>query len=331
LAAETYKTALRAYISVLPSAADPQAAVGKAIRLMDDMKAAVPADKLIGIYVGLAHDLEEQMKLASPQARQSLSRGFEAFLVRIRESATEFGVLNWVAATFSSMASSFWDESQKLTPDAKKYYEEAAATYRTILEKSTFSDPRQKAQVQLQYALTQRRLNGFLEAKRLYLEILRPNPLTVNVQVEAARMYEEWAAFPGKDALYEKAIRGAEPEAQQGTNVIWGWAHLASVLARHPKFRDPFHEARYHLALCRYRWARAQQTKPEQDTLFEKAKQDILRTQELFGSGPEWDAWKPRYDALLKNIQKDLGQEPAGLPTRAVAKAALPSRDTKSP
>ena len=304
-AGETYKTTLRAYISSLPEAADSDAVVAKAIRVMDVLQTTIDADKLVTIYVGLAHDLEEQMKLATPERKKSLSRGFEAFLIRIRSGATDFSVLNWVAETFVSLGSSFYDADQKLTPEAKQYYDEAADTYETILKKVPLDNPERKVQVLLHHALTQRRLHNFLEAKRIYLELLREHAALRNVQMEAARMYQEWAAFPDKSPLYERAIRGAEPDAKTGTNVIWGWAYLANVAARQPKSRETFHEARYNLAMCRYHWGLAQKTKTERDVLFEKAKQDILRTRELYGTGPEWESWKPRYDALMKKIQED--------------------------
>lgn len=324
-AGETYKTALRAYISSLAGAANSDAIMKKADAVMDAMKKAIPDDKRIPMYVSLARDLEEQMKLATPQAKAALSKGFEGFLIRIRGGTTEFPVLNWIAETFSSIGASFFEAEQRLTADAKKHYDEAAATYKTILDKVTFEDPRLKTQVMLRYALTQRRLGGFTEAKKVYLEILQQNAMMVNVQIEAAKMYQEWAAYPGKEALYDRAIKGAEPNPKTQSNFIWGWAHMGNVTAKNPKFRDTFHEARYSLAVCRYNQGKTQKSKTDQNTFFEKAKQDILRTMQLYGTGPEWENWKPKYDALMRNIQKSLGEKPTGLPPQAVPAGATPA------
>ena len=102
---------------------------------MDALQTTLDADKLVALYVGLARDLEEQMKLATPERKKSLSQGFEAFLMRIRSGAADFSVLNWVAETFVSLGSSFYDADQKLTPEAKRYYDEGRRDLRDDSEK----------------------------------------------------------------------------------------------------------------------------------------------------------------------------------------------------
>ena len=128
-AGETYKSALRAYISSLAGAADADATVKKATEVMAAMKEAIPPDQLIVIYVSLARDLEQQMKLATPEAKKALSKGFETFLKQIRSATTEFSVLNWVAETFCGIAAGFDTTVQGkpvLTAEAKKYYDRGA-------------------------------------------------------------------------------------------------------------------------------------------------------------------------------------------------------------
>ncbi len=66
-AGETYKTALRAYISSLAGAADSDTVIKKATEVMNLMKEKIPQEQLIVIYVSLARDLEQQMKLATPR------------------------------------------------------------------------------------------------------------------------------------------------------------------------------------------------------------------------------------------------------------------------
>jgi tetratricopeptide (TPR) repeat protein len=315
--AEAYKTALRAYLSSLAGAAAPEAVVQKATEVMEALKDSLEEDKLIALYVSLARELEAEMKLATPEAKVTLSQAFEKFLRQIQTGGRAFSVLNWVAETFAGMAESFDTDKANLTDEARQYYTEAAKTYQAILDKVQFGDPRQKTAVRLRQAFVARRLEVFTEAKKTYLEILRANPQTVNVQVEAARMYQEWARFPEKEALYEWAIRGAEPDPKSGRNIIWGWAHLGNQVAPYPKFRDTFFEARYNLSWCRYQWGLGQ-AKSEQKAFFEKAKQDILRTQQLYGTGREWEAWKPRFDSLLKMLQRQLGEQPVGLPSSSL-------------
>ena len=46
----------------------------------------------------------------------------------------------------------------------------------------------------------------------------------------------------------------------------------------------------------------------------EKGKKAILQTQKLYGKGKEWLDWRPRYDVLMKDIQRALGETATGLP-----------------
>jgi hypothetical protein len=40
---------------------------------------------------------------------------------------------------------------------------------------------------------------------------LKDNPMMVNVQIEAAKLYQDWAAIPpDRETLYLRAIQGAE-------------------------------------------------------------------------------------------------------------------------
>jgi hypothetical protein len=312
-AAEVYKTALRAYISSLATAKDSDAVIKKATGVMDAMKAAIEQKQLISIYVSLARDLEKQMELAVPATKKALSKGFETFLKQLRNGATEFSVLNWVAETFSSLASGF-DMGQQLTAEAKQYYEEAAATYDVILEKVKFDDPNLRTQVRLRQATTNLRLLKFTAARDIFKELLLEKESMLNVQVEAAKMYQQWAAFPGSEKLYMKAMAGSEAHPKTGKNIIWGWGRLFQVTAKYEEFRNIFHEARYNLAVCRYEYGKTMKSPGDQEEQYKKAKDAILQTQQLYGTGPEWKAWEPKYDALLKKIQKTLREPADGLP-----------------
>ena len=325
-AAEVYKTALRAYISSLPTASAPDAVIKKATDVMDAMKQEIAEDKLIGIYYSLAKDLESQMELAADQTKQALSKGFETFLLRLRSTSKEFAVLNWVAETFGGIAASF-DTQTQLTTDAAKYYQLAADTYEGILKDAKIDDEKLRTQVRLRLANVKRQLNKFKEARDTYIAILKDNPMMVNVQIEAAKLYQDWAAFPEKEALYLRAIQGAEIDPGTKKPIIWGWqgistrtASVSDPVTKEPLFRGVFHEARYNLALSLYSLAMAK-SGSEREKYLEMASRSIKQTQQLFGSGPEWETWKPQNDKLMRNIQRGLNQKPVGLDEGTVAKA----------
>ena len=138
------------------------------------------------------------------------------------------------------------------------------------------------------------------------------------VQVEAARTYQNWAGFGPKFAdYYRLAIVGARPDnkttdkARQGKNIIWGWGEIAKMTANNPKYAEQFHEARYNLALCRYLWALADKDPKTKTQGIEAAKLNIAQTIGLYDApGPKWEG---QYDALMKKIQKSLGEPADGI------------------
>ena len=51
----------------------------------------------------------------------------------------------------------------------------------------------------------------------------------------------------------------------------------------------------------------------EREKYLEMANRSIRQTQQLFGSGEEWDAWRSQYDQLMRNVQRAQNQKPVGL------------------
>jgi hypothetical protein len=325
---ESYKAALGSYIGVLATVSDTDAVVKKAQQVMDEMKAAwgeTPegTQRLVAVYVRLAHDLELQLRQATPDIRRSLAQGFENFLDQIAAEATDLSVLNWVAETFLSLASGF-QQNGRPTVEAEGYFRAAAAAFQRILETRQL-DANTRIQIQLRRALAQRRMQNFSGALETLGEVLRENGVMLDVQVDAAHTYQEWADATEEVSLYQRAMFGGQAESESKGNAIWGWDKLAKATAPYPKFKDTFHEARYNLALCRYRMAEAQQGKRRKELLL-AAQRDITLTQRLYGLGDE--PWEARYDALLKRIQRSNGERPAGIqalqttPTSATTPAA---------
>jgi hypothetical protein len=303
---ETYKTALRAYISSLATAESSEAAMQNARQIMDEMQIRIGSTpegkgRLIAVYVGLARDLEEQLTAANPQTRQALSRGFETFLSQLSASADELNVLNWVAETFASLGAGF-DTTAQLTPEARKYYEQSAAAFRGILDKVELTpDTRTQVKVRLAGVLTSQR--RFDESLQIFKEILEARNMTLNVQVEAARALQD-------AGRYDDAMTGMFVDPATNKNVIWGWGRIAKVTASFPKFKDVFHQARYNLAKSRFQLAQTKQG-GERGKLLGLAMQDISLTKRLYGLGDE--NWTKRYDTLLKQIQAAKGDPPIGV------------------
>jgi cellulose synthase operon protein C len=320
---ETYKTALRAYISSLATKGNVAATVDKAKGLMDALKAHIGQtsqgqQKLVAIYVSLARDLQRQMEIADPAAKKSLGVGFETFLKEVAADATELNILNWVGETYRGMGESFGSSLKSLTPEAISYFSKAIETYKKILDKGrkdpSFLPAGMSTHVNIQLAKAYKGMGKYKEARDIYESILKTSPMLLPVQVEATKLYQDWGGTEkGQEDNYVRAIVGTSSDkAKNKKNTIWGWGEIARMTAGNAQFRDQFHEARYNLALCRYHYAVAQTDAAKKKEQLQRAKSDIALTAGLYPDlGGE--TWKKQYDALLKNIQKALGERGDGL------------------
>jgi len=345
---ETYKTALRAYISSLSAkGTNSEDTVKKAKGIMDNLKSTIGSTeegqkKLVSTYVGLARDLQTQMENSTPEVRSALGRGFEAFLEQVAVDANELNILNWVGETYRAMAESFITKKGEVPAEAVKYLEKAMATFERILsmeeKNKDFLTGEMATLVKLQVAKTYRQLNKPKDAVDKYEQILAARQTLLPVQKEAALTYMEWAeahARAGKaaDAIgaYKSAMRGARPVAATKTkaakNVIWGWGEMSKITANNDKFADAFHEARVNLSLCRLKMAMLMTKPAEKTEELKQVKADITITRGLY---PKLggDKWLPQYEKLYKEAQVALKEKPTGLPEVAESTTAQTSTTT---
>jgi hypothetical protein len=317
---ETYKAALRAYVGAQE--------LDKAEQTMDALETAVAeggdataARRLTEIYIMLGRELQDTLKRLRQENKteeaQRVTRGFEVFLVRIskREKGNTFGSLNWVAETFYNLGAGLDPEGEETPEEAKTYYKSAAATYLTILTKikedpkGEFAPAGAETNIQVRLAVCLRGLDAYDKAMALLVNILRQRERRVDVQIEAARTYQDWAKMKGKCGYYNMAILGGNEEG--GRYLVWGWGGIAKRVAYLDKYRDTYYEARYNVALCRMKYAQCQQGSERQKTL-EMAQLDIARD---FNLDPTMggEKWYRDYDKLLRNIEQLLGKRPQGL------------------
>jgi tetratricopeptide (TPR) repeat protein len=325
-AEETLKVGLRAYIGALQTAdkAKSDELLKKAKLLMDELKKRVgddadSQDKLVRIYIGIARDLEGQMKLAeSPAAKTALSKGFETFLEQVGAETKDFTALNWVAETFYSMGEAFSEGSKGATPaEAKKYYEKANTQFQAILDRGAkqkdFYKPNQEVYLRLRAANCKRKLGDCAGAIKDFEEILKANPMMVNVQVEAARTYQDCALSHGEPKFYFRAIMGSETkQAGKKEGIIWGWGQIARKTNNNEAFKDTFYEARYNLAVCRYGMGKLEKDPVKKKELIEGAERDIKNVS-LVSKEYGGENWKTKFDTLARDIQKNLKKQPEGL------------------
>ena len=287
-AEETYSTALRAYVASLRDGGqETMDRVTKTIALMQQAVGDDEAGKqrMLGVYVNLAQDVQRRMESASPQDREKLSTVFEAFLSELGGNATDVAVLHWVADTFAKLADGFDDST---SANAQKLYRQSEEAFQRVLSQPSVS-PELINQVNVNLAGIKHQLSDFDSALRLYESVLKRDANAINVQVAAARFLQAWGA-QDSDRL-RQAINGTGGS-------IWGWTKIAISAAQHKQFRDTFYEARYEMANCKVTLAKQSPGK-DNKSLLNSARRGLVQTATLY---PNMGQWKAKYDALIDSI-----------------------------
>ncbi|MEX0677517.1 MAG: hypothetical protein WD063_10610 [Pirellulales bacterium] len=320
-AVETYKMALRAYVSVSPQqlekAEEAMNALEKLVGGTGDAKAA---ENLTAIYISLGRQLQDHLKelrkSGNTNELDSVSKAFEVFLDRVvkRDAGGSYASLNWAGETYYSLGAGFDEGGSSASPRAKSYLQKATTAYRRMLEMAQ-KDPKYKDQpdalvgMRLRLADCLMRGGDFDEAIKTVADVLKDRQMLISAQVQAAEIYQAKGATDPKG--YELAILGGQPK-RDGTNLIWGWGKISKMTMNNPKFEQTFHQARLNIAAARYQYALAQKDKARRTKVLEAAVGDLWQTYKLLPKlgGPDTTT---QYDRTLKKIQKALGKPETGL------------------
>ena len=141
-------------------------------------------------------------------------------------------------------------------------------------------------------------MGEYRQAITILAIVLRDDPHLVDAQVEAAYTYQQWGAE--KPGYYLLAITGSRKYRE-----IWGWGELARRLAADGTLRDAFCEARYNLALCRFRLAQHAATAAERSGLLTQAEDDLRVDDSCWPRDDK--SWYDKCEALLQTIRKARG------------------------
>jgi tetratricopeptide (TPR) repeat protein len=318
---ETYKMALRAYVTVTPQQLEKaQKAMSVLEKLVQGTGDAGAAENLTAIYISLGRQLQQQLqelrKSGKTKELDAVSKAFEVFLDSAvnRDTGGNYASLNWVAETYFSLGAGVDEGGSLASPRARAYFQKATTAYQRMLEMAE-KDPKYKDQpdalvgIRLRLADCYGRSGQFEKAIKTVSDVLVDRQMLLGAQVQAAEIYQSQGAVDPKG--YALAILGAQP-AKDGRNLIWGWAKISKMTMSNPKFDDTFHQARLKLAESRYSYALAQKDADRRAKILENAVQDLWTTYKLRPDlgGPETTA---RYDRMLKMIQKTLGRQESGL------------------
>jgi hypothetical protein len=292
--------------------------------------------KLTAMYLSMGRDLQSQLeqlgaggKSADPQVQAKAEKilgGFEKFLDRVASRDPKISSQIWVATTFQTLGSG--QGKGALVPKAKadRYLQRSADVYGKLLDKT--ADPevaKFEPSIRLRMANIHRELRQWDEAQRQVEWILadpkRQNSL--DTQIQAAELLQAAAAAAAAagdankaDGLYREAAGG-----RRGDPVtIWGWGNIANRLARQgftgndEKTRqasDAFFNARLQVVECLLARARLPGKQAEKKARLETAATAIAMTRKLYPDlgGPALEA---KFQALLKDVQRELGEDSRG-------------------
>jgi tetratricopeptide (TPR) repeat protein len=326
-AVEAYKAALRAYVLSDP----PQEK--KALSTMKALDATVTEgggdkEQLTQIYIGLGVALEKQAAALREAGRDAdaarINAAFAQFLDRIaaQQDSANWPTRAWLAQTYYNMGAGDADDSTKkrqLTDRDRDYLTKSRDAYQQLIADATKDPalaPSENALLaaRMQLGESFRALGDYKLALDTFSAVLKERETSLIAQRAAALTYQQRGQADDV-RWFENAIHGGYKLRSTGQNRIWGWLKISQVAARaarsDEKYRDTFFEARLNVAKCRYLAAlKGKGNERKQDLA--KAKQSIQSVEQVY---PDLggDHWRPRFDALLKQIQSAAGQKASGL------------------
>lgn len=309
---ELYSTELKALVGEMLAAQDPGTFLDRMTKSMGNLRGAFDGPesqaKLTQKYMLLATDLKSQLDTATPARKSKLIEAFREMLKRIADTTKDEATLRWVGQTLTSMGESLIPQGQsKANGQAAELITQGIETYKALSDQENTTTA---------YLLgrSQRLVGQYQAASNTFAALLKKNPLMLEAQIEAAMVYEAWAATLTPNSaykVYRAALEGSRAD-KNNKNTIWGWAEISNktskMINQNENFKEKFFESRYHVALCLYLMGKA----AKQDKDIKKAIKVIREAATLFPAlgGPKRRA---EYDALMKESQRAVGEPVTGI------------------
>jgi hypothetical protein len=324
---ETYKTALRTYLSAEPPQRENAEGMMSAL---DEFVSAQGGDqaaqKLTEVYLGLGVQLQRHLKDLSTYGQKEkaaqVAAAFGDVLDRVaaRPDADTWRIRNWLAQTNLQLGQALTGkESLAYVKRAQKAYEDILAA--AAKDKSYAPDAMALLGVRMQLGECLAALGEHQKAIEQYGAILKEKPNTLDLQLSAATALQKWGVAKKDLGAFDRSIRG-DLRQKDGKNLIWGWLKLATMAnsakrqaadasspgsqERAARFEDLFFEARYNVAKSRYLAGTIAPAASRQDHL-KAARANIDHMKTLY---PEMGApkWKAAFDELSKQIDQELAK-----------------------
>ncbi|MFT5093283.1 MAG: hypothetical protein ACI93T_002109 [Porticoccaceae bacterium] len=288
-------------------------------------------EALTEMYRQIGQQLQDELERLKNQNQldqfNTVRKSFETFLGELSKRKDQtIGSLTWIGETYYSLAQSSGEDPGP----AGKFYDQAAKAYQTILDRAKedpkFIDPARLTGVRLRLVNCKREKGSFEEALELVKTIIAENPRSLDAQVEANFIFQDWGASGQGDSWkkYQDAMSG---DIAAG---LWGWGDTArrmqALLTQggtdaRDRYENRYYEARYNLTRCNLQLGLAQ-TGAKKTEALETAKAQVVSFVAITSDFSE--DWWPKFDGLYREIQTGLGliAQPLEKPKEYVAQAA---------
>ena len=302
----TYRVLLRAYVGTQQ--------INKAIAAMGELEKIGGQDTQI--YVRLGKQLQDEIETLKTQNKpERLSRlrtSFEQFLEKVfrRKESQNYNSLIWIGETYRGLGLGLSDDPAA----AAKYFQRAAGSYQTLLDKDLVDNAGRRMTVELRLISCRRSMGDYERAMADLTAFLKQHPRDMNGQFEACYLLKEWGNKKDPDKL-RQSIGGIRDQG------IWGWIGLGERL-RSPRFRDKFLESRFGLAESRRDYGLKAQGEERKKRL-QQAITDIRLIAST--SGDIEEPWWGRFRGLYAKLHQDLNLPVAELTKpEKIERVALP-------
>jgi hypothetical protein len=295
---------------------------------------------LTKIYVDLGKKLQEEvgrLQAARDPRLADVLKSFETFLGDLsgRKEGQDYNSLTWVGETYRSLGEGL---QQGDSARAEKYFSKAGEALQALLDEEAKKPGTIPAGgvlgVKLKIVKCKRLQKDFDEAHKLMLAILAEKSRALDVQEEAARLFQDWAAS-GELDKWEIAIEGGSKNKKSKEDArVWGWFGLTNKLRSslqnnpNPEYEQKFLDASYNVADCWLKYANAQSSDAARKKLLGEAYKAVERPAMLIPSLGGGESWA-RFNLLFRKIQQEMlnsnmeqmrGKEVADLERRSLSK-----------
>ncbi|MDB5338237.1 MAG: hypothetical protein JWN70_3856, partial [Planctomycetaceae bacterium] len=261
-AQEVYKQILRSYIGLQN--------LENARKAMTELEkiAAGQGQDILPIYIALGKQFKEELDRlakANPDQHKTVLKSFESFLSNMlaRKEGQNYNSLAWIGAMYVSLGEGTPDKTVAAT-----YFAQGSKAYNELIDKAgtdpMFCNDQQLLAAKAQLVACKRKAGEFEAAVEGITELLQKRKNAIDTQTEACYVFQDWAAAGTTESPKQWAVAMSGDKAltasKQKPIGMWGWAELSKRLMQSPeaaKYMDSFLEARYNIALCRFKAAAA--------------------------------------------------------------------------